>query len=55
MPKTGKRVSKKEEIAPASKEVSSFDRAPRQKPSDRNAVKSAEETRDVPNKHGAIK
>jgi hypothetical protein len=55
MLKTGKRVSKKEDVTPDSKKVSNFDRAPRQKPSDRNPVKSAEETRDIPNKHGAIK
>ena len=37
------------------KEDSHYDRAPRQKNSDRNPVKAAEETRDVPNQHGAIK
>ena len=32
-----------------------FDRAPRQKNEDRDPVKSAEETRHIPTKHGAIK
>jgi hypothetical protein len=40
---------------PAKDDHSEFNRAPRQKSQDRNAVKSAEETRDIPNKHGAIK
>ena len=46
-----KRVSKK----PEDKEKSQEDRAPYQKSGDRNAVKSAEETRNVPTQHGAIK
>ena len=50
MPKP-KRASKK----PLDKEKSQEDRAPYQKNSDRNAVKSAEETRNVPGQHGAIK
>jgi hypothetical protein len=50
MPKPSK---KKEE--PEDKEKSQQDRAPYQKNADRNPVKSAEETRDVPNPHGAIK
>jgi hypothetical protein len=50
MPKS-KRASKK----PQDKEKSQEDRAPYQKNSDRNAVKSAEETRHVPTQHGAIK
>jgi hypothetical protein len=36
-------------------EISEFDRAPRQKNQDRDAVKSAEQTRHIPTKHGAIK
>jgi len=48
-----KPTRKKEQTA--EKEKSQHDRAPYQKSSDRNPVKSAEETRDVPNKHGAIK
>jgi hypothetical protein len=40
---------------PEEKEKSQIDRAPYQKNADRNPVKSAEETRDVPNQHGAIK
>jgi hypothetical protein len=32
-----------------------FDRAPRQKSQDRDPVKSAEQTRHIPTKHGAIK
>jgi hypothetical protein len=50
MPKLNK---KKEQ--PEDKEKSQHDRAPYQKNSDRNPVKSAEETRDIPNKHGALK
>jgi hypothetical protein len=34
---------------------SEFDRAPRQKSQDRDPVKSAEQTRHIPTKHGAIK
>lgn len=34
---------------------SKYDRAPRQKNEDRDPVKSAEETRHIPTKHGAIK
>ena len=36
-------------------ETSEFDRAPRQKNQDRDPVKSAEQTRHIPTKHGAIK
>jgi hypothetical protein len=36
-------------------ETSEFDRAPRQKSQDRDPVKSAEQTRHIPTKHGAIK
>jgi hypothetical protein len=32
-----------------------FDRAPRQKSQDRDPVTSAEQTRHIPTKHGAIK
>jgi hypothetical protein len=47
--------STKKKEPPEDKEKSQQDRAPYQKNTDRNAVKSAEETRDVPNPHGAIK
>ncbi len=40
---------------PEEKEKSQHDRAPYQKNADRNPVKSAEETRDIPTQHGAIK
>jgi hypothetical protein len=36
-------------------EKSKEDRAPYQKNEDRDAVKSAEETKHIPNQHGAIK
>ena len=49
MPKATKAQPKK------IKESSQHDRAPYQKNSDRNPVKSAEETRHVPTQHGAIK
>jgi hypothetical protein len=48
-----KATRKKEQ--PEDKEKSQHDRAPYQKPADRNPVKSAEETRNIPTKHGAIK
>ena len=42
--------------APSKKgDSSEFDRAPRQKNQDRDPVKSAEQTRHIPTKHGAIK
>jgi hypothetical protein len=42
--------------APSKKEeTGEFDRAPRQKSQDRDPVKSAEQTKDIPTKHGAIK
>lgn len=42
--------------APSKKgETGEFDRAPRQKNQDRDPVKSAEQTRHIPTKHGAIK
>ena len=37
------------------KEKSQHDRAPYQKNQDRDPVKSAEQTHDVPTKHGALK
>jgi hypothetical protein len=49
MPKT------KKQDEPPKKEPSQFDRAPRQKNSDRDVVKSAEQTRDIPTQQGAIK
>jgi hypothetical protein len=55
MPKTVKRVTKKQPPDSQPKEKSQFDRAPRQKNSDRDPVKSAEETRDIPTQHGALK
>jgi hypothetical protein len=36
-------------------DISEFDRAPRQKSQDRDPVKSAEQTKHIPTKHGAIK
>ncbi len=36
-------------------EKGQLDRAPYQKDGDRDAVKSAEETKHIPNKHGALK
>ena len=36
-------------------DISEFDRAPRQRSQDRDPVKSAEQTRHIPTKHGAIK
>jgi len=36
-------------------DISEFDRAPRQKSQDRDPVKSAEQTRHIPTRHGAIK
>jgi hypothetical protein len=47
--------STKKKEPPETKEKSPHDRAPYQKAADRNPVKSAEETRDVPTQHGAIK
>ena len=32
-----------------------FNRAPRQKSEQRNAAESAEKTKDIPTKHGALK
>jgi hypothetical protein len=42
-------------IAQSKDDTTEFDRAPRQKSQDRDPVKSAEQTRDIPTKHGAIK
>jgi hypothetical protein len=36
-------------------DTTEFDRAPRQKSQDRDPVKSAEQTRNIPTEHGAIK
>jgi hypothetical protein len=36
-------------------DTTEFDRAPWQKSQDRDPVKSAEQTRHIPTKHGAIK
>ena len=36
-------------------DTTEFDRAPRQKNQDRDPVKSAEQTKNIPTKHGAIK
>jgi hypothetical protein len=56
MPKSSKRRATRKEPAEAQpKERSQHDRAPYQKNSDRNPVKSAEETRHIPTQHGAIK
>jgi hypothetical protein len=49
MPKATKKAP------PKDKEGNQNDRAPYQKNSDRNPVKSAEATRHVPTQHGAIK
>jgi hypothetical protein len=40
---------------PEKQEKSQHDRAPYQKNEERNAVDSAEKTKEVPTKHGAIK
>ena len=50
MPKPTRNKEKPEE-----KEKSQHDRAPYQKNTDRDPVKSAAETRDIPTQHGAIK
>jgi hypothetical protein len=49
MPKATKKTP------PKDKASSQNDRAPYQKNSDRNPVKSAEETKHLPAQHGAIK
>jgi hypothetical protein len=57
MPKTTKRSKKPREADSGSqpKGNSQSDRAPYQKNSDRDPVKSAEQTRDIPTEHGALK
>lgn len=55
MPKSSKRATSKEAAESQPKERSQQDRAPYQKNSDRDPVKSAEETREIPTQHGAIK
>jgi hypothetical protein len=53
MPKPNKRAHKQE---PKDEKSSQHDRAPYQKDSDRDPVKSVEETRHIPTQgHGAIK
>lgn len=48
-------TKKPQKIEPEDKEKSQHDRAPYQKEADRDAVKDAEQTKDVPTKHGALK
>jgi hypothetical protein len=55
MPKANKRATRKEPAEAQPKERSQHDRAPYQKNSDRDPVKSAEKTRHIPTQHGAIK
>jgi hypothetical protein len=57
MPKSTKRSTKPREADSGSqpKDSSQHDRAPYQENSDRDPVKSAEQTRHIPTKHGAIK
>jgi hypothetical protein len=57
MPKSTKNKAQPRDSGARSKkeDTSEFDRAPRQKSQDRDPVKSAEQTRDIPTKHGAIK
>ena len=55
MPKTTKRAAKKAPVQPREEKKSQHDRAPYQQNQDRDPVRSAEETRHVPNRHGAIK
>jgi hypothetical protein len=59
MPKSTKHKAQprdSDSSAPSKKDdISEFDRAPRQKSQDRDPVKSAEQTRHIPTKHGAIK
>jgi hypothetical protein len=49
------KAKKPPESESESHEKSQHDRGPYQKNQDRDAVKSAEETKDIPTKHGAIK
>ena len=59
MPKSTKQNAqpRASDSSPRSKkdDSSEFDRAPRQKSQDRDPVKSAEQTKHIPTKHGAIK
>jgi hypothetical protein len=59
MPKSPKHDAqpRASDSSPLSKkdDSSEFDRAPRQKSEDRDPVKSAEQTKHIPTKHGAIK
>jgi hypothetical protein len=47
--------TKTPKLTNATKQPSEFDRAPGQEYQDRNVIKCAEETRDIPTMHGAIK
>jgi hypothetical protein len=57
MPKSTKNNARPRDSSARSKkdDTTEFDRAPRQKSQDRDPVKSAEQTRNIPTKHGAIK
>jgi hypothetical protein len=59
MPKSTKHNAqpRASDYSPQSKkdDSSEFDRAPRQKSQDGDPVKSAEQTKHIPTKHGAIK
>ena len=59
MPKSTKHKAQprdSDSIARSKKDdTTEFDRAPWQKSQDRDPVKSAEQTRHIPTKHGAIK
>jgi hypothetical protein len=48
-------MPKKPSKKPDKDNISEFDRAPRQKAEQRDPVKSAEKTKNIPTKHGAIK
>jgi hypothetical protein len=54
MPRTRKLEAQRPAV-PKKDDSSEFDRAPRQKSQDRDPVKSAEQTRHIPTKHGALK
>jgi hypothetical protein len=47
--------AKEREPKPEDHEKSQHDRAPYQKNKDRDPVESAEKTKDIPTKHGALK
>jgi hypothetical protein len=55
MPKPTKPREADSASQPTENENSQHDRAPYQKNLDRDPVKSAEQTRDIPTEHGAIK